>query len=124
VVFARAPVNYEKRTRARIVSSDSVLARVALRHLTFVRGKCGQDFSPLPLGHVEVVKRSRKLSRHFVENVGRDLQGAMGFFQAKVCFAGLRGCVDLGAAGDVADSERAHEFQAWEPAQIVCAPFV
>ena len=63
-----------------------------------MRGKCGQDFSLLPLGHVEVVKRSRKLGRDFVEDVGRDLQSPMGFLQADVSLARLRGCIDLGAA--------------------------
>jgi hypothetical protein len=45
-------------------------------------GKCSQNLLLLPVGHLEVVKRSPELSRDFIELGGRDLQFAVGFFQA------------------------------------------
>ena len=74
------------------VSWDSVLVGVALGHLTFVCSEGSQYLTLLPLRHVEVVERSRKLSRDFVEDLGRDLQRPMGLFQAEVSRARFRGC--------------------------------
>src|SRR5262249_61800331 len=66
------------------VSYDSVLARVALNHLPFVPSECSQNLTFLLLGHPEVVERPRQLSCDFIEDVGRDLQRAMGFLQAEM----------------------------------------
>jgi hypothetical protein len=71
------------------VDPGSVLARVALDHLAFVRGECSQNLTLFPLRNDEVVERSRKLSGDLVEDVGRDLQRPMGFFQAEVVLPGL-----------------------------------
>ena len=100
------------------------LLRVALSHLALVCGKRSQNLPFLLLGHVEVVERSPKLSRDFVEDGGRDLQRPMGFFQAERSTARFRACIALGAARNVADPECAHELEARKPAQIVGAPFV
>jgi hypothetical protein len=54
-----------------------------------VRGECSQNLTLFPLRNVEVVERSRKLSGDLVEDVGRDLQRPMGFFQAEVVLPGL-----------------------------------
>jgi hypothetical protein len=79
-----------------------VLLGVALSHLALVRGKCSQNLLLLPLGHLEEVKRSPKLSRDFVELGGRDLQFAMGFFQAEGSTAWFRACILLGSTSNVA----------------------
>ena len=62
------------------VDPGSVLVGVALGHLTLVCSEGSQYLTLLPLRHVEVVERSRKLSRDFVEDLGRDLQSPMGLF--------------------------------------------
>src|SRR5215211_3149475 len=72
------------------------LLRVSLSHLALVCGKCSQNLLLLLLGHFEEVKRSPKFSRHFVELGGRDLQFAMGFFQAERSTAWFRTCILLG----------------------------
>jgi hypothetical protein len=87
-----------------------------------VCGKCSQNLPFLRLGHLEVVKRSPKFSRDFIEHGRRDLQLAMGFFQAERSTARFRGCIVLGSTGNVADPEGAHELEAWKPAQVVVAP--
>src|SRR5215207_11038791 len=84
------------------------LLGVSLSHLALVCGKCSQNLLLLLLGHLEEVKRSAKFSRDFVELGGRDLQFAMGFFQAKRSTARFRGCILLRAAGNVADPQGAH----------------
>src|SRR5512146_430228 len=99
------------------------LLRVALGHLALVCRERSQDFPFLLVGHFEGVERSSELGRHLVELGGRDLQLAMGFFQAERCAAWFRGCVVLGSAGDVADPEGAHELEAWKSAQVVGVPF-
>jgi hypothetical protein len=38
-------------------------------------------------------------------------------------FTRFRGCIVLGSTGNVADPQSAHEFEAWQPAQIVGVPF-
>jgi hypothetical protein len=48
------------------------LLGVSPGYLVFVRGECAQNLPLLPLGHLEDVKRSRELSRDFVELGGRD----------------------------------------------------
>jgi hypothetical protein len=68
-----------------------------------VRRECSQDLLLLPLGHLEEVKRSSKFSRDFIELGWRDLQIAVGLFQAKRSAARFRGCVLLGSTGNVAD---------------------
>src|SRR5262245_10529409 len=100
------------------------LLGVSLSHLAFMCGKCSQNLPFLRLGHIEVVERSSKLSRDFIEDGGRDRQLAMGFFQAKRRAARLRRCIALGPPGNLADPERAHEFEAWKPVQMVGAPVV
>src|SRR5262249_50554757 len=62
----------------------------------------------LPLGHLEVVERSRKLARDCVELGRRDLQSAMDFFQAERSSALFRSGVLLRSAGNVADPQGAH----------------
>ena len=52
-------------------------------------GKRSQNLPFLLLGHVEVVERSPKLGRDFVEDGGRDLQRPMGFFQAERVLPGF-----------------------------------
>src|SRR5262245_49966839 len=99
------------------------LLGVALSHLALVCGKCSQHLSFLPFGHVEVVEGSPKLSCDFIEDCGRDLQPAMGFFQAERSAARLRGRIVMRSSGNVADPEGAHEFEAWKPARILGAPF-
>jgi hypothetical protein len=89
-----------------------------------VCGKCGQHLPFLLFRHAEVVERSRKFRRDFIEDGGRDRQFAMSFLQAERGSAGLRRCVFLRAAGDVADPERAHEFEARKPVEVLSAPFV
>jgi len=85
--------------------------------------KCGQNLLLLLLGHLEEVKRSPKFSRDFIELGRRDLQFAMSLFEAKRSTALLRGCILLGATGNVADPQGAHELEAWKSAQIVGVPF-
>jgi hypothetical protein len=48
-----------------------------------VCGKCGQNFLLLRSWHLEEVKRSPKLSCDFIELGGRDLQLAVGLFEAR-----------------------------------------
>src|SRR5439155_23754545 len=99
------------------------LLGASLSHLSLVCRKCGQNLPLLLLGHLEEVKRSPKFSRDFIELGRRDLQFAMGLFEAKGSTAHLRGCILLGATGNVADPEGAHELEAWKSAQIVGVPF-
>ena len=75
-------------------------------HLVFVRGEGAQNLPLLPLGHLEDVKRSRELSRDFVELGGRDLQLAVRFLQAERSATRYRGDVVLRATGNVADPTR------------------
>jgi hypothetical protein len=77
-----------------------------------VCGKCRENLLLLLLGHLEEVERAPELSRDFVELGRRDLQFAIGFFQAERCFTWLRGCIVLGATGNVADPESAQELEA------------
>jgi hypothetical protein len=68
-----------------------------------VCGRGSQNLSFLRLGHVEVIERSPKFSRDFIEGGRRDLQFAVGFFQAERSTARFRGCIVVGSTGDVAD---------------------
>jgi hypothetical protein len=78
--------------------------------------------SSFTLGHLEEVKRPSKFRRDFIELGGRDLQVAMGFFQAERSTSWFRACILLGAAGNGADPQRAHELEARKSAQIVGRP--
>ena len=91
---------------------DPVGLNVSLGHLILVSGKGSQNLLLLAFGHLEEVKRSPKFGRDFVELGGRDLQFAMGFFQAERGTAWFRGCIVLGSTGNVADPQGAHEFEA------------
>src|SRR4051794_3167042 len=102
----------------------SPLLQVALGHLAFVATKCRQDLALLALGDHEVVKRSPKLSRDLIEDRWRDLQVAMGFFEAEISAARLRGRIDLWPAGDGAHPQRAHELEARKSVQLLGAPLV
>jgi len=57
--------------------------------------------------HLEEVQRSPKFSRDFVELGGRDLQLAMGFFQAERSAAWFGGCILLGPPAAAGATERA-----------------
>src|SRR5947207_15339478 len=92
------------------------LLRVPLSHLALVCRKCGQNLAFLLLGNLEEVKRSPKFSRDLVELGGRDLQFPVGFFQAERRTTLFRGCIVLGAAGNVADPQATHELEAWKSA--------
>jgi len=72
---------------------------------------------------LEEVERSPKFRRDFIENGGRDLQLAMGFFQAERSTARFRGCIVLRSTGNVANPQGSHEFEAWKPVQIVGTSF-
>src|SRR5215216_958397 len=99
------------------------LLRVSLRHLPIVCRKSTQNLLLFPLGHLEEVKRSPEFGRDFIELGGRDLQFAVGFFQAERSSARFGGRILLGSAGNVADPQGAHEFEARKSAQIVGVPF-
>src|SRR5439155_1508032 len=79
------------------------LVGVSLGHLALVCGKSSQNLPFLLLGHLEEVKRSPKFRRDLVELGGRDLQLAMGFFQAEISAAWFRCCILLRSTGNVAD---------------------
>jgi hypothetical protein len=64
-----------------------------------VYGKCSQNLLLLSLGHLEEVKRSAKFGRDLIELGGRDLQLAMGFFQAERSTAWFRSRILLGSDG-------------------------
>src|SRR5262249_10294305 len=58
------------------------------------------------------------------EDVGRDLQCPMGFFEAEVSAARLRRSIALGSARKFTEPKRAHELEPWKPVWFVAAPFV
>src|SRR5215208_1087972 len=99
------------------------LLGVSLRHLALVCREGTQNLLLFALGHLEDVKGSPEFGRDFIELGGRDLQFAMGFFQAKRSFARFRGRILLGSARNVADPQGAHELEARKSAQIVGVPF-
>src|SRR6266511_1197588 len=76
----------------------------------------------LGLGHFDEIAAAPKLSRNLVELLGRDAQLAMGLLEAEGCASRSRGRELEGPAGDVADPQGAHEFQARQSAQIVRVP--
>jgi len=69
--------------------------------------KAASDLLRLQFGHLEELKRSPKCGRDFVELGWRDLQFAMGFFQAERGIAWFRGCIVLASTGNVADPQGA-----------------
>src|SRR5262249_34384204 len=73
------------------------LLGVARSHLVFMCGKRSQYLPFLAPRHVEMVERSAKFSRDFIENLGRDLQRAVRFLQAERRASRLRGCIVLRA---------------------------
>jgi len=95
------------------------LLEVPLSHLALVRGKCIQNLLLFLLGHLEELKRSPEFGSDLMELGGRDLQFAVSFFQAKRSTARFRGRILLESAGNVADPQGAHEFEARKSAQIV-----
>src|SRR4030095_252355 len=72
--------------------------------------------------YAEVIERASQLSRDLIELLGGDVEVAMGLFQPEGGTSRLRGRKREGSTGDVADPERAHELQPWEPVQLVGMP--
>jgi hypothetical protein len=98
------------------------LLRVALSHLALVRCKRGENLCLLALRDLEDVKRSPEFSRDFVELSGRDVQFAMGFFQAERGAAWLCRRILLRAAGNFTDPQSAHELEAWKSGEVAGVP--
>ena len=69
-----------------------------------------------------MIERASQLSRDLIELLGGDAELAMGLFQPEGGASWLRGSKREGSTGDVADPQRAHELQPWQPVQLVGMP--
>src|SRR5665811_756938 len=96
----------------------------SLSYLALVCGKGGENLSLLSFGNADEVKRAPKLSRHFIEFIGGDLEFAVGFLQAEWCRTWLRACILERSARNVADPQSPHEFQPWQSAELLGVPLL
>ena len=101
----------------------SALFDVASGNLVFVRGEGFKHLALLGLWNLEVIQGPAEFSCDLVEFCGRDPQVPMGLLKAKRCRAGLGGHELERAARNVADLERAHELEPWQPFQVLGVPF-
>ncbi len=102
--------------------SSILSCRIPRSDLSFMGRKRSQNFVRLLFGHLEAGERSFKLSCNLIELRGRNPKVTVSDFQANRGTARFRGRVLKWPACYIANPQRAHEFQARKPAQIVGVP--
>src|SRR5215218_1582192 len=83
---------------------------------------CCQDLGFFPLWDREMIERPRQHSCDSIELFRRDSEFPMRLLETEVSASGTRGRKLERTARGRGHPQRAHEFEAWEPIELLCVP--